>query len=193
MASEFDDDEDFNKMYTFTSPLRQNFSLPPDTMKYIIKNPNFTYRKLIQTCKYFFAKNSIVFFRHIMFSGSYRNALCVCYYRMKHLFLYEEKEKPFWSKSGKRCQCFNKVTCKFWADESFIFQSISMLTLILPKLYHCHEIESFVRDLPFQQLPLIAKVNGLKIVSLKSVKYLDGSEVPAEAIVELFPNIESFT
>uniref|UniRef100_A0AC34GTZ7 F-box domain-containing protein n=1 Tax=Panagrolaimus sp. ES5 TaxID=591445 RepID=A0AC34GTZ7_9BILA len=51
---------DPNAEYTFKNPRRQLFDLPYSIMKNVIKNANgAVWKKLIQTCKYFYAKKDL--------------------------------------------------------------------------------------------------------------------------------------
>uniref|UniRef100_A0A914QMY2 Uncharacterized protein n=1 Tax=Panagrolaimus davidi TaxID=227884 RepID=A0A914QMY2_9BILA len=107
----------YDKFYA--SAQRQSFSMPDSVMFYMAKNPKTAelYQKVVQTCKYFFVKNSILV--------------------ISSLFYYGEK----WSIGGSRVVYdLADTTSKFWITEKFYAIPANAdvqnsLSPLIPKLF----------------------------------------------------------
>uniref|UniRef100_A0A914PZ47 Uncharacterized protein n=1 Tax=Panagrolaimus davidi TaxID=227884 RepID=A0A914PZ47_9BILA len=114
----------------------QLFSFPDSIMFYILKNPTTSklYKKMIQTCKYFFIKNPIIVSPNSPYS----------LYLDKHCI-------------GKTRFYLSQLVCKYWITENFNF--LFYYTSILTKLYKCDAKKVTLNNevISFNDLPMFTK------------------------------------
>uniref|UniRef100_A0A914QZU3 Uncharacterized protein n=1 Tax=Panagrolaimus davidi TaxID=227884 RepID=A0A914QZU3_9BILA len=171
------------KRLLFTAPNRRyDFDFPDSVIFYIAKNPTSAklYKKLIETCKYFFWKNPIL----------------VTYY-----LTYKDNEMKASFSEYKRPICSKNVPYKFWvtgscntgSDANSSFKN-DLFSSFLPRIYRC-EID--VLTLHDQKLTtdeflfITAKTGGVRFSDLTVVNR-DGKEIAFEKLVELIPEVHSF-
>uniref|UniRef100_A0A914YEP9 DUF38 domain-containing protein n=1 Tax=Panagrolaimus superbus TaxID=310955 RepID=A0A914YEP9_9BILA len=165
--------------------VKQDFSLPASIIYYMTKNPSTSklYSKMIQSCKYFFEKNSIlVVYR--MHNGTH-----IC------------------SNSDEECQendekcCINldlsKIKSKIWLTNELhiLSDSSNLLSLLRSKIYRSDItfLTIYEQRILFDDFKFFA--SSVTEVELRMVKIVhkNGSYVLLENILGAFPKIEKFT
>uniref|UniRef100_A0AC34G194 Uncharacterized protein n=1 Tax=Panagrolaimus sp. ES5 TaxID=591445 RepID=A0AC34G194_9BILA len=165
--------------------MKQNFPFPDTVIYYVSMNPSSpkAYNKMIQSCKFFFETNPILF--------GY-DAVKICSKYLKNIF-----HNPNFS-----CLDIDMKKCisKFWlihklyidGDENEI---PNFTSLLCSKLYRCDLkiLELSDQNILFDDFKLL--VSSVKTISLYNVKtlYKDGKVVMLEAIFESIPNIDKFS
>uniref|UniRef100_A0AC35GSU2 DUF38 domain-containing protein n=1 Tax=Panagrolaimus sp. PS1159 TaxID=55785 RepID=A0AC35GSU2_9BILA len=170
------------KRLHFIAPNRRyDFDFPDSVIFYIAKNPTSAklYKKLIETCKYFFWKNPIL----------------VTYY-----LTYKNNEMKASFSEYERHVCLKNVPYKFWVsgyccivdgvDSSF---KKDLVSSFLPRIYRCKLRSLTLRN---QKLTtdefsfLAAKTRRVIFIDLTVVNR-DGKEIAFEKLVELIPEVYS--
>uniref|UniRef100_A0AC34FP28 Uncharacterized protein n=1 Tax=Panagrolaimus sp. ES5 TaxID=591445 RepID=A0AC34FP28_9BILA len=149
---------------------RQAFSLPDSIMHYMAMNPSSAevYQKLIQSCKYFFVKNSILVLR-------------VMYYKRNGW-------KTFINGKWKDIVLSNNPS-KLWITNSltvFFVNDNAVASSIIPKFFQCNVKKLILWDqiLSYDQFMVLAPaVEYLEFIRV-TVKYGDGTIVPLEKLFE---------
>uniref|UniRef100_A0AC35ERJ8 Uncharacterized protein n=1 Tax=Panagrolaimus sp. PS1159 TaxID=55785 RepID=A0AC35ERJ8_9BILA len=168
------------------SSVKQYFSIPNSLIYYIAKNPSShkLYSKLIQTCKYFFEKNSILVAPKFQDCKDGINSLiCV--------------NKYLECKKNKKQCCIKidtkKLKSKIWiiAEFDMDYGDQNSISLILSKLYRCELYHFGLTDkiVMFDDLKFFTSAK--EVILLKtSIKYNDGRSLMLEKAIECFPNVE---
>uniref|UniRef100_A0A914PR26 Uncharacterized protein n=1 Tax=Panagrolaimus davidi TaxID=227884 RepID=A0A914PR26_9BILA len=128
------------------------------------------WQKLIQSCKYFFAKNQIFVIENLSFTRDYRIKLSSNGF-----------EKPF---------DIAKVPCKLWINEIFHFPYF--ISLIIPKIYRCDVkfLRFFHQTISFDAFLFLSSYVEIIELEFVTVENENGSIVPFEKLVEILPKIK---
>uniref|UniRef100_A0A914Q5N5 Uncharacterized protein n=1 Tax=Panagrolaimus davidi TaxID=227884 RepID=A0A914Q5N5_9BILA len=172
-------------VFVHGSSKRQNFALPKFTMDYILKNPKSheLWKKLIQTCKWFFDKNPIV--------------VLPCLHCTD-----DDDDVVITTCSGGYCDdlCDRPVNFIFkqfmlWITHQFDMKkecSIDAAKFLIPYIYKCDAtaIRLVKQVLTFEEfLFLTDKV--VHLIYAPGLQTGDNIPVPFEKIVESLPNIKN--
>uniref|UniRef100_A0AC34FMP1 Uncharacterized protein n=1 Tax=Panagrolaimus sp. ES5 TaxID=591445 RepID=A0AC34FMP1_9BILA len=164
----------------YASYRHQNFSLPDSIMHYMAMNPKNAevYRKLIQSCKYFFAKNPILVISDLRYSTNQ----------------WKTRVNGNWKNIR-----MDDISSKVWITDSFNASTEheidkTVVASIISKIYQCNVKNLSLCDeiLSYDDIMVIAAgVEHLNFVHV-TVKHGDGTVVPVEKLVEQFPRVKSF-
>uniref|UniRef100_A0AC34GRK8 Uncharacterized protein n=1 Tax=Panagrolaimus sp. ES5 TaxID=591445 RepID=A0AC34GRK8_9BILA len=163
--------------------LRQNFSLPDSVIYYMAMNPSsaHVYQKLIQTCKYFFAKNPIIVLQCLHFID---DEWIICVGECKI------------TKSNGRKFDIEKISRKFWITHVLNTGVDGQIAppSIISKLYRCDIKHCLLhqQSITFDQLLFLASSADVLILEKCVVTDNSGSHVQIENIVAAFPTILKF-
>ena len=170
------------------SAVQQKFSLPEALAFYIAQNPLSPklYNKLIKLCKYFWLNNPII--------------------TLNCLDCYPQYELGDWHAGGvngfrnKSQMKMENVNEKLWICEALFVnggQSESLASSIIPKIYRCDltYMDLSSQMITFADFKLLVSSGSLFDLTLGQtiVKNADGSIVPIEKLIELLPNLRSFS
>uniref|UniRef100_A0AC34FZ55 Uncharacterized protein n=1 Tax=Panagrolaimus sp. ES5 TaxID=591445 RepID=A0AC34FZ55_9BILA len=138
------------------------------------------YQKLIQSCKYFFAKNPIIVLSCLHFkSDGWKTCSKIC-----------NLVKEYGYKFG-----FEKITTKFWITDTLIElnETVTLPCSIISKLYQCNVQKCFLyqRSLTFDQLLFFASSATQCILAECTVTDGKNSNVPLETIVANLPKLKT--
>uniref|UniRef100_A0A914Z0B7 Uncharacterized protein n=1 Tax=Panagrolaimus superbus TaxID=310955 RepID=A0A914Z0B7_9BILA len=164
--------------------IKQHFALPESIMYYIAKNPSTpeVYKKLIQSCKYFFEK--LPLFVAANLNGNNRlcsNEYCDGEYDETCCFYID----------------FNKLSSKIWITNEIRLYSDDISTfssLIFPKLFRWNIIELNVinTDIMFNDFRICASFLTDIFIWRSRIINDDGSVVMIDKILEVTSNIKKF-
>ena len=164
---------------------RQRFSLPEALVFYMAKNPPSPklYNKLIRCCKYFWLKYPVITLN------------CLCRYDdYKYWITY--KNYGFQEPQKFKIENLNK---KLWIYQSLIIQYDHefLASSLIPKIYRCDlsYLSLSYQILSFDEFKKFVSSGSLKWLDFMKtvVKNNDGTIVPIEKLIELLPNLRSFT
>uniref|UniRef100_A0A914QBS2 Uncharacterized protein n=1 Tax=Panagrolaimus davidi TaxID=227884 RepID=A0A914QBS2_9BILA len=166
------------KQLHFKEPFRrQSWPFRDSFINYITKTPSNSkaWTKLIQSCKYFFAKNPILV--------------------TENLWWDEEKEWLASLKNDERPVDFSKLSSKVWITNKFnatYVPSENGISLIIPKIYKCDaNFSRLLYDVISYEDFSFLSTNVRKIVLHENiVKNSDGSIVPFENLIAVLPKIK---
>uniref|UniRef100_A0AC35F701 Uncharacterized protein n=1 Tax=Panagrolaimus sp. PS1159 TaxID=55785 RepID=A0AC35F701_9BILA len=175
----------FNGFY-----LVQNWSLPYLTIIYYIAtkcSSSNVYQKLIKSCKYFFAKNPLSICKDLFY--------CEGEWLMndgdpKDLG-YNDSSKRYWI---THALYVTPIFCNKQYPRIFCTQQ-DLASLILPKIYQCDATEVYIKNqIVFcDEIMIIgSKAEKVNFHSV-TVQQRDGTLVPLEKLVQLFPKLRSFS
>uniref|UniRef100_A0AC34G922 Uncharacterized protein n=1 Tax=Panagrolaimus sp. ES5 TaxID=591445 RepID=A0AC34G922_9BILA len=143
-------------------------------MHYMAMNPPSAevYQKLIQSCKYFFVKNSILVLSGLYYENSRWEALI--------------------NGEWKNIDLSNNPN-KLWITDTFYVYAKSDITVVSPiisKFFKCNAKELILWEqiLSYNEFMIIAPALEHFSLNLVTVKYDDGTIVPFEKLVEQLPN-----
>ena len=157
--------------YSFESPHRQRFSLPFDVITYLMDSctsPS-VFRKLLQTCKYFFLKKKVILV------GA---------------------KTWFWNSGGCYCQNHETRSRSFDVNLSFKYWVTDTLYLLnecaTGYIYRANLKQLVINEgnLSFEDICLL--LNGGEILRFSfygSIKYADGTPVSLATILEKCPKV----
>uniref|UniRef100_A0AC34FY98 DUF38 domain-containing protein n=1 Tax=Panagrolaimus sp. ES5 TaxID=591445 RepID=A0AC34FY98_9BILA len=148
--------------------LQQAFSLPDSIMHNMAMNPASAevYQKLIQSCKYFFVKNSILVLR-------------VMYYKSNGW-------ETFINGEWKDIDLSN-ISSKLWITDRFTVgfnNDNTIASSIIPKIYKCKKLILWEQILSYDEFMVLAPAVEHLDFTRVTVKYGDGTILPFEKIVE---------
>ena len=188
--------------FTFTSPRPQCFSLPRPLINYITHHPFSSkgYKKLQQTCKYFFAKNKIIVADDRDFLAQKYSFICrpknidgAGAFRLtrKNLSEIPVETYPVIDMS----QCFKINNIQFWLTHRLIIEE--KLENIRDLIYRCdvHKIaiNYGIQILTFKEFDFLLNnnLNNLEEVGM-NVSILDdrGCPVTVDVILERIPYVK---
>uniref|UniRef100_A0A914PQE8 Uncharacterized protein n=1 Tax=Panagrolaimus davidi TaxID=227884 RepID=A0A914PQE8_9BILA len=160
------------------SYIRQNWPFRDSLINYITKNPSNAkaWTKLIQSCKYFFAKNPVFVID-----------------KLGH----ESNGWTAFLNGIQKSIDFTKISSKLWITEKFDgFNALNPpknVSWIIPKLYKCDaKYLGLVNDVISYEDFLFLSSNLEEIILYKCiVKKDNGSIVPLEKLVQVLPKIKS--
>uniref|UniRef100_A0A914QPN6 Uncharacterized protein n=1 Tax=Panagrolaimus davidi TaxID=227884 RepID=A0A914QPN6_9BILA len=167
------------KQLHFDGPFRQqNLPFRDSFINYITKSPSNAkaWQKLIQSCKYFFAKNEI--------------------FAIEKLCLTSDSKLKLSMNGFEKSFDFAKFPCKLWITDIFHVPFVAIRnkisSTIIPKIYRCdvkvlellHQIISFDKF-----LFLSSNVEDIFLYET-IVENENGSMVPLEKIVQILPKIK---
>uniref|UniRef100_A0A914YQX5 Uncharacterized protein n=1 Tax=Panagrolaimus superbus TaxID=310955 RepID=A0A914YQX5_9BILA len=161
--------------------IKQLFSLHPSIMYYTTKNPSTpeVYKKLIQSCKYFFENFPI-----LVVGVMHENTKICVYIDCRH--------------HTKCCinVSLNKLSTKIWVTNKLILtkDNISTFSLIFPKLFRWNNIQliGFSDNIMFDDFKKVASfLNDIHFFGCRIISN-DGSVVMLDKILEITPNIKGF-
>uniref|UniRef100_A0A914PGP3 Homing endonuclease LAGLIDADG domain-containing protein n=1 Tax=Panagrolaimus davidi TaxID=227884 RepID=A0A914PGP3_9BILA len=156
---------------------RQNWSLPNSIIYYILKNPSTSkvYQKLIQSCKYFFAKNPILIINEKLYIA---------------ILSYLHYPKPIDLKN---------ISSKLWIKNEINISSRNgdegyRASRMIPKIFKCDAPRLILMKQIISFKELIFLASNVQKINLECtiVKNSDGSIVEFKKMVEFFPKVESF-
>uniref|UniRef100_A0AC35FEX6 Uncharacterized protein n=1 Tax=Panagrolaimus sp. PS1159 TaxID=55785 RepID=A0AC35FEX6_9BILA len=156
------------KRCRFIAPNRRyDFAFPDCVILYIAKNPTSAklYKKLIETCRYFFWKNPILFTDFLIYKN---NEMKADFSEYEHDICLKNVPYKFWV-SGYCCIGFR-------ANSSF---QKDLVSSFLPRIYRFDEF-----------LFVTAKTGRVRFSDLTVVNR-DGKEITFETLVELIPEVLS--
>ena len=170
--------------FTSTPPQNQRFSLPEIIVHYLAKNPTSSklWKKLIQTCKYFYSKNPIIVVdcvRQMVNSDNTSWAMEL-----------DERETNF---------VLQNCSFKFWISNSlsaFILDTPDRISSLFPRVYR-FDLESLYLSnvsITFDEFNCLSASNTLIELEFYNVvmKQADGSLVDLVQILERIPRIQRF-
>uniref|UniRef100_A0AC34EZ99 DUF38 domain-containing protein n=1 Tax=Panagrolaimus sp. ES5 TaxID=591445 RepID=A0AC34EZ99_9BILA len=173
---------DSNAEYTFKNPRRQYFDLPYSIMKYIIENANGSvWKKLIQTCKYFYSKKDLYpVEKFVVFSDESRSIGCTM--KIDRKFRHPKSAVP-----------------KLWLYNSFKGGNDpdgypSDVSTVIPKIFkfdlRCLEL-SF-QSLKFEEYQILTASGTIKELNLfyVNIAHSDGTKVTADRLFDNLPNLQ---
>lgn len=156
----------------------QQLSLPENTLFYISKHPKATpslHQNLAQSCKYFYAKNPIIFLDYILVFSN------------EVTLRYKREYKPYPALN------VNQVFCKFWVTQNVEIRSLPdfAIDVFREKILHFNDLNFFMNPVKFDDISFFKNVKSIKNVSFYE-DYEDSNEtpIPLEKIFECFPNME---
>uniref|UniRef100_A0AC34GXI1 Uncharacterized protein n=1 Tax=Panagrolaimus sp. ES5 TaxID=591445 RepID=A0AC34GXI1_9BILA len=160
-----------------SSALKQSFIFPTDVIKYVIKGSNGKlWLKLIQSCKYFYAKQKSIFVKNTT---------------VKECGLIEVFDKPsfvYWETAEEI------PSNMFLAGKLTIYGPIEMLK---SKIYKCSlkELKISSTKLTINEFEFLTASESLESFSIQNsnILYSNKSVVQLEDIFAALPNITSFT
>uniref|UniRef100_A0A914QF70 Uncharacterized protein n=1 Tax=Panagrolaimus davidi TaxID=227884 RepID=A0A914QF70_9BILA len=175
----------------------QNFSMPDSNIFYITKNPSTPkfYQKLIQSCKYFFIKNSIIIVPKLRFSLEYKG-------------WYTQGSRPSNDRPNGRSVYLNELTSKIWITDSFSVcggtPDWSVVTSFMPQIYQCDATYIFIYGQIFSFNNLMVIASKCEMLYLSSVIKLNNDKIVPEtnyfktavsldALFKALPNVKTFT
>ena len=169
----------FTQPITFDSYRRQYFSLPFGIISYITENPHSAegLLKIQKTCKYFFAKNSIIVTDEEIY---HEKTGLHCFFNQKTY-----KALPM----GK--YWFNNLTiCDY--DSFNLFKHFYRFNL--QRLILCSSVFSDILDMSFSELNFLLSGLNVKTFALQNVTIRDekGALVTIDRILAKLPNIIRF-
>uniref|UniRef100_A0A914PUX0 Uncharacterized protein n=1 Tax=Panagrolaimus davidi TaxID=227884 RepID=A0A914PUX0_9BILA len=156
---------------------RQLFALPDPIMEYIAKNPQFAehYQKMINSCKYFFIKNSILVISDLFYNSG--NG-----WEMKSSI-----------SGGLKKIDMNKLSSKLWITDYLRVNATTsdknVLLSIIPKIDKCQaeRLDIFKQEIVYEELDILGKFAKDVYLYGSVVKYQNGKNVELEKIVKAFP------
>ena len=172
--------------FTSTPPQNQRFSLPEIIVHYLAKNPNSSklWKKLIQTCKYFYSKNQIlvvdkVFETRYIANNSWN--VCSDLWGPQTNFVLQNCSFTFW------------ITYSLSAN---IRNTPGRISSLIPKVYR-FDLDILILyniSITFDEFNCLVSFNTLVDLNFKSVimKHADGSLVDFVQILERIPRIQNF-
>uniref|UniRef100_A0AC34GC47 AraC family transcriptional regulator n=1 Tax=Panagrolaimus sp. ES5 TaxID=591445 RepID=A0AC34GC47_9BILA len=171
----------FITKYSQTFCLPQEWSLPDSIIYYITKNPSSAkaHHKSIQTCKYFFVKNSIIV----------ADSLHICHYNEGDVIWLENEKEHF--------QLANVSKKKLWITSEFAnFAQTpqNIVSSVLPSIYRSEakSLRLINQVLSFKQFLFItSKVESIFVGDI-TVTNPNGSIAPLEKLVEALPTVTDF-
>lgn len=166
----------------FEKKFFQKFSIPFSIVYYMCKNPSSpaVYKKLIQTCKHFFAVNPIIYVNDLRFF--YDGRITVFYYAD---IRNESKDFPDIADL--------QISCKFWIQKA-VFDTLTNLHLLCDKVCGIKTLVLTFDTVVLDQLlhPEVIR-NIEKVEFLKTIpRHADGTPLLIEEIMDLFPRLRSF-
>uniref|UniRef100_A0AC34G2H9 Uncharacterized protein n=1 Tax=Panagrolaimus sp. ES5 TaxID=591445 RepID=A0AC34G2H9_9BILA len=170
------------------SALRQVFSLPASIMYYVAKNPPSAevYQKMIQSCKYFFIKNPIIFLHCLHFSDRNRWKTCID----RTCYLDPSKNRRY----RKINLNLDKIKSKIWIGFRINVGSknAAIASSVIPKLYNGHvkKFALFYQKILFNELLFISKSMESCYLQESTVCYQNGNEVPYEITLSNLPQLK---
>uniref|UniRef100_A0AC34FJM4 DUF38 domain-containing protein n=1 Tax=Panagrolaimus sp. ES5 TaxID=591445 RepID=A0AC34FJM4_9BILA len=152
---------------------RQSFSLPDSIMHYIAMNPSSAeaYEKLVQSCKYFFVKNSILVLSSLN-----------CFSNGCETLINGEWKDIDLINNPNKLWITDRFNVKFNNDNT-------SASSIIPKFFHCNVKNLIVWEqiISYDEfMVLTANVERLEFIRA-TVKYDDGTIVPFEKLVDQLP------
>uniref|UniRef100_A0A914QNS5 Uncharacterized protein n=1 Tax=Panagrolaimus davidi TaxID=227884 RepID=A0A914QNS5_9BILA len=166
------------KQLHFQGPnIRQNWPFRDSLINYITKTPSNSkaWTKLIQSCKYFFAKNPILV--------------------VEDLWWDEEKEWLASLNNGEGPVEFSKFSSKVWITNKFdaTFTKPENVSLIIPKIYKCDaNFSRLLYDVISYENFSFLSSNLKNIVFYNNVVKNENDEtVPFEKLIAVLPKIKS--
>uniref|UniRef100_A0A914QAG3 Uncharacterized protein n=1 Tax=Panagrolaimus davidi TaxID=227884 RepID=A0A914QAG3_9BILA len=174
-----------NVQHTFLHPRAQQFSLKYPVMKYILNNPTGNaWKKLIQTCKYFFQKYPII-------------PIC-------SVETYDEAEWSRW-KADKEVLDLSKCFQNLWLYDRLSVKHVhvyfsnkqKILSNLVSKIEKCdfRKISICSQTLLLEEYQMLtsSSITGLQIhLKRCTIIYSDGSEVPIDKLIERIYNVTNF-
>uniref|UniRef100_A0A914Y3Q0 Uncharacterized protein n=1 Tax=Panagrolaimus superbus TaxID=310955 RepID=A0A914Y3Q0_9BILA len=163
-------------IYTFKTPRPQHFSLPYPIMKYILKNATpKAWKKLIQTCKYFFPKNPVF-----------------------PVYDLQADDNGKWHGDDGRINTNNPVAKLWLYNILFAFHSgLSPTTIssLIPKLSNC-SLKAVLftgQNLTWNEFQFLTSSGSIEWFDFCdcTLKYSDGKFVTFDKVLENFKNVES--
>uniref|UniRef100_A0AC34FGG4 Uncharacterized protein n=1 Tax=Panagrolaimus sp. ES5 TaxID=591445 RepID=A0AC34FGG4_9BILA len=165
-----------NAEYTFKNPCRQLFDLPYPIIKYMIQNPTgAAWKKLIQTCKYFFSKNAVFPVRKISISAEQ------------------------WVADGEHFnpeQAFPRLWLYDTFEVGYINANKTIVSSLIPKLFKCHVkiISIFCQSISWNDYKFLTSSGTFESLDFDwcSIKYPDGTDVTMDKLLENVQYLEKF-
>ena len=167
-----------NQVSVFSAPQIQNFTLPSTLIYYIARNPFSAkgYLKLIQTCKYFFAKNPILFFDWVHRHPSQQ---WITYFNHSIVLNLET------------------IRFKIWLTKTLDVETVasrSDVGSLLEKVYSC-ELRNLTmanQTMSWEDYQKLTNSGGITRFRFEnvSIRESDGTMVPLERILERIPNVQ---
>ena len=167
------------------SVIKQRFTLPEDTIVHIAMNPLSpeVYNKLIKCCKYFWWKNPVI------------TLDCLCHYS-RNKYWKTEKINGFPERQEFKIEQFNE---KLWIYHDLTVlneQNQLMASSLISKVYRCDLtcLSLSNQTLSFDEFQKFTSSGSLVMLRLfkTTVKNDDGTIVPIEKLIELFPKLQTF-
>uniref|UniRef100_A0A914Q997 Uncharacterized protein n=1 Tax=Panagrolaimus davidi TaxID=227884 RepID=A0A914Q997_9BILA len=167
------------RIYFSSQYHRQNWPLPDSIIFYIAKNPSSAklFQKLVQSCKFFFIKNSI-----IIIDRSYN-----------HGFFYDRGNKELEAVLEKIQICEN-FSCKFWISGDVIGPTSKIISSIIPYIYivDVKKIHVYGQTVSYNDFLCFAEyIKNLTSIN-SNFKNENDSNIPLEQLVEALPNLKGF-
>uniref|UniRef100_A0A914PG11 LRR containing protein n=1 Tax=Panagrolaimus davidi TaxID=227884 RepID=A0A914PG11_9BILA len=168
---------------------KQNWPFKESLIYYISTNPSSAkfYQKTIQSCKYFFEKNSVLVVSKLKACKDNANSL-ICSYTIDEC----KKNK------GKCCVKIDtaKVSSKIWITDklSVKYGSKNFTSVLCSKLYRCEidRLEICDKLIMFDDLQLLT--SSVKDITLwdNKITFNDGKPVMLDKIIESSPIVTEF-
>ena len=174
--------------FTSTPLQNQRFSLPEIIVHYLAKNPTSSkvWKKLIQTCKYFYSKNSVVV--------------------VNYVYVYETRgiSNNSWNVSsdmlGPRYNfVLQNCSFKFWITNTLtanVRNTPGRISSLIPRVYRfdLKTLRLSNVSITFDEFKCVTASNTLIGLYFESVvmKHADGSLVDLVQILERIPRVKRF-
>uniref|UniRef100_A0A914NYJ1 Uncharacterized protein n=1 Tax=Panagrolaimus davidi TaxID=227884 RepID=A0A914NYJ1_9BILA len=164
----------------YESYLSQNFPFHDTMINYITNNPSSpeVWLKMINCCKYFFAKNPLVI--------------------ISNLYYHDEMgwKTIAWSLPGGQ-KYLKNLLCKFWIYNHIVVTNVAPQNAVsnfIPRIFRCDlkDLQLENQVIAFDELLLLSAKKGYVSFENVTVYYKDGSVVPLEKIVQFYPEISDF-
>uniref|UniRef100_A0AC34FLJ4 Uncharacterized protein n=1 Tax=Panagrolaimus sp. ES5 TaxID=591445 RepID=A0AC34FLJ4_9BILA len=163
--------------------MRQYFALPESIMYYMAMNPSSAevYKKLIQSCKYFFEKNPI------LVAADIYGETTIC----------SKKECDGYDDEGRCCVKIDleKFSTKFWFTHAFYLDNTdkpNFTSMLCPKIYRCEaKILSLTdQNLMYDELQFLG--SSVEHIGLRfcQITNADGSTVMLGEILGALPRYD---
>ena len=172
--------------FTSTPLQNQRFSIPENIVHYLAKNPTSSklWKKLIQTCKYFYSKNPVIVVDEVRETRDLANNSW-------------NVSSDLW---GPRINfILQNCSFKFWITVSlsaFILDTPDRISSLIPRIYRFDlEILSLYKiSITFDEFRCLTSSNSLiKLMFYEVImKHADGSSVDLVQIMERIPRIQNF-
>ena len=164
----------------FEKLIPQRFTIPSSIVYYMAQNPAsaVVYQKLIQSCKYFYPKNPIIVADEIIFHEN-------------KVVIRTRKEFKFFETFDTK-----QFFCKFWFVIEVLILKMDSLAIefLHNKMFRTNRLRFVSVPVVVEQVLTPEVVQSVKTAYFSNTipEYADGTPVPVQKVLELFPNIECF-